>query len=129
MAQQLNVTAPKPATCGQVNSVAIQTAIKLMASTAAGNASLARHRSRGRKICLGDDFGVPGNIGPLFLQEAISIADNGSCLVVESLKLGPQPLDAFLFPGVHYCKLLPPSRVIDWMMIDSLKPVGGCENK
>ena len=33
-----------------------------------------------------------------------------------------------LFPGVHYCKLLSPARVVDYIMIDSLKPKTTCLN-
>jgi hypothetical protein len=37
-------------------------------------------------------------------------------------------LDSALFPGVQYCKMLSPARVIDYIMSDSLKNVSGCLN-
>ncbi|KAH8098445.1 hypothetical protein JL720_1388 [Aureococcus anophagefferens] len=58
------------------------------------------------------DAAVFGDVGPLFIAERLRIGDNASGMVVTSLALGPQPLDATLFPGVHYCKLLGP-RVVD----------------
>ena len=54
--------------------------------------------------------------------------DNGTCLAISSLAVGPEPLDSWLFPGVHYCKVISPARVIDYMMIDSLKGKSGCLN-
>ena len=56
------------------------------------------------------------------------MTDNGTCLVVQSITLGPTALDSSIFPGVHYCKLLSPARVIDYMMIDSIKNKSGCLN-
>jgi len=54
--------------------------------------------------------------------------DVNKCLAVASLKEGPQALDSDIFPGIHYCKLLSPARVIDYIMTDSLKDKSGCLN-
>jgi hypothetical protein len=51
-----------------------------------------------------------------------------NCLEVASLREGPTGLDSHIFPGIHYCKLLSPARVIDYIMIDSLKEKSGCLN-
>ena len=40
----------------------------------------------------------------------------------------PTSMRSPLFPGVHYCKLLSPARVVDYIMIDSLKPKTTCLN-
>jgi len=51
-----------------------------------------------------------------------------NCLEVASLVEGPQSLKSHIFPGVFYCKLLSPARMIDYIMIDSLKAKSGCLN-
>jgi hypothetical protein len=90
---------------------------------------MARHKTVGRPICFKKDFTAFGNIGPLFIKETMKIKDTGDCLEVSSMVLGPQKLDSKIFPGVHYCKLLSPARVIDYYMTDSLKKISGCLNK
>jgi len=127
--QQLNASTRNTPSCKDVNEHAIQTAKSLLGSTEEGARALARYASRGRGICLEEDVAAPFNIGPLFINERIRVSDNQTCLIVQSIKLGPTPLDGPIFPGVHYCKLLSPARVIDYIMIDSLKPKSGCLNK
>lgn len=80
-------------------------------------------------MCFKPDFAVPGNVGPLWVSTHMTIEDNGECLEVASLHLGPQGLRSPIFPGVHYCKLISPARIVDYYMIDSLKALGGCLNK
>ena len=125
----LNKTAPVPArTCADVNAEAVQEAERLLATTEAGQQTLARHTARGRPLCLGADHSTIGNIGPLFVHGSMTYSDNKTCLEAASLALGPVPLDSSLFPGVQYCYLLSPARVIDYYMIDSLKNTSGCLN-
>lgn len=131
VAQQLNVSSADydaSLTCKAVNQQAADTARQLLKATDAGKNTLARFDARGRPLCFEDDFTAPFNIGPLFVDEHMSIKDNGTCLVIHSLKLGPLPLDSKIFPGVHYCKFLSPARVLDYMMTDSLKKLSGCLN-
>jgi len=90
---------------------------------------MARYKKSGRPICYKKDFTATGNIGPLFIKETMEIKDKGNCLEVASMRLGPQSLKSHIFPGVHYCKLLSPARVIDYYMTDSLKAISGCLNK
>jgi len=126
--QQLNLSTDVASSCRDVNAAAIEAAVGLLKTTREGNATLERHARRGRPLCLVDDTSAPFNIGPLFLSEHIKISDNSTCMVVQSLTLGPTGLDSVLFPGVHYCKLLSPARVVDYLMVDSLKPTSGCLN-
>ena len=93
-----------------------------------GAHTLVRYQKVGRPLFLEDDAHVFGDIGPLFIEEHLRIVDNGTGLVVTSLALGPQPLDSKIFPGVHYCKLLSPARVVDYMMTDALKNTSTCLN-
>lgn len=132
IAQQLGIGADDYAhnvTCREVSKAAIEKAWDLLNSTDGGRHVLELYEKRGRPICLLPDTTVLFNIGPLFISETISLKDNGTCLAVKSLTLGPQPLDSRIFPGVHYCKVLSPARVIDYMMTDALKPMSGCLNK
>ena len=128
VAQQLNATSSPNATCRDVNAKAVEAAFAILAATDVGARSLARYRSRGRGLFLEADAAVFGDVGPLFIAERLRIGDNASGMVVTSLALGPQPLDATLFPGVHYCKLLSPARVVDYVLTDALKNESTCLN-
>ena len=132
VAQQLGLSSNEYSqkTCADVNQYAIDLAEELMAKTAAGKHALERFKNNGRRICLGPDFSPVGNIGPLFVEETISIKDDTSdnCLQVESLKEGPTGLKSLIFPGIHYCKLLSPARVIEYYMTDGLKSKSTCLN-
>jgi hypothetical protein len=79
---------------------------------------------------LKDDFTATGNIGPLWVKESMRIKDDkeNNCLEVASLVEGPTKLHSLLFPGVHYCKLISPARIVDFIMTDSLKETSGCLN-
>ena len=98
--------------------------------TAAGTHALERFKMSGRPICLYDDFTPFLNIGPLFVKETIEVKDDkdNGCLSVKSLKEGPTSLKSWLFPGVHYCKLLSPARVVEYYMTDGLKSKSTCLN-
>jgi len=132
VAQQLDVASgdyDNSATCGSINEYAQKRAIELLSETSAGQAIIDRHTERGRPMCFKPDFAVPGNVGPLWVSTHMTIEDDGECLEVASLHLGPQGLRSPIFPGVHYCKLISPARIVDYYMIDSLKAQGGCLNK
>lgn len=116
-------------TCEDVNRYAVEVAEGLLYQTPQGEMIMARHKTVGRPICFKKDFTPFGNIGPLFVKESISIKDKGDCLEVSSLADGPTKLTSHIFPGIHYCKLLSPARVIDYYMTDSLKAKSGCLNK
>jgi len=132
VAEQLGLTADQydgSLTCADMNQYAIDLAEQIMQSTENGRKALDRFKSRGRPICLGDDFAPPGNIGPLFVKERISIKDDfkDNCLKVKSLK-DETDLKSRIFPGIHYCKFLSPARVIEYYMTDSLKSKSTCMN-
>eukprot|EP00939_MAST-03C_sp_MAST-3C-sp1_P002003 g2003.t1 len=133
VAQQLGIGSPGTKyvanrTCRDLSQAAIERAFDLLRKTPAGRRAVELHSRRGRPFCLLPDGHAFGNIGPLFVSETIKIADNGTCLGVQSLTLGPQPLNSKIFPGVHYCKSLSPARALDYIMTDSLKPKSGCLN-
>ena len=78
-----------------------------------------RYTKLGRTICLEDDFSAPGNIGPLWVKGSLKMSDNATCLTVASLQ-EYSPVNSKIYPGVSYCKLLSPARVVEWAMTDSM---------
>ena len=133
VAEQLGLSADQydaDVTCGDVNAYAIEVAEQIMQSTPAGKHALQRFKNSGRPICIGEDFTPFGNIGPLFVKEHLEVKDDkkNNCLSVKALREGPTSLTSMLFPGVHYCKLLSPARVIEYYMTDGLKSKSTCLN-
>jgi hypothetical protein len=84
---------------------------------------------KGRPIFLGPDSHAFKDVGPLFVNSRLYIHDNGSGVVISSKALGPTPLESGNHPGVLYCKLVSPARIMDYVMTDSLKPQMSCLNK
>jgi hypothetical protein len=103
--------------CKLVNQAAIDRAMELVAKGAP--ATMARYKQKGRSICLGDDFNAPGNIGPLWVKGSIKMSDNATCLSVASLSEF-SGIGSKIYPGVHYCKLLSPARVAEWIYTNSM---------
>jgi len=115
IAQQLGVETT-PVQCAEVNKLAVQAARDMMPQH-----SVERFDAQGRKFCFKDDGGVFGNIGPLFVKGSFKTEETSECLEVTSLTL-TSGINAWIFPGNHYCKLLSPAMAMEWMMTDGLKP-------
>lgn len=119
VAQQLNTTAQQ-VDCREGNKYAVRVAEALAAPS-----TLERYRRKGRGWCFLDDEPVPGNIGPVWVfSSSLKLESNATCMAVASASLRSE-IDSSIYPGNHYCKLLSPARVLDWMMTDSLKPAEG----
>ena len=117
MAEQLGIEYPYETsknTCKEVNQWSIDTAMELLEGTAA----LKRFEERGKPICLADDFDAYFSAGPAWIKESLQYKEGDDCMEVSSVKIDTA-LDSKLFPGVHYCKLLSPARVIDWIFTDA----------
>jgi len=120
LAEQLNTTvAPTAVTCRDINMQTVQ-----MVEGLAAKATLERFKQKGRGWCFEDDSHVLGNMGPLWMQGNMKQTETADCMSVSSLALHTTVND-FPYPGNTYCKLLSPTRILDWMMTDSLKPLGG----
>jgi len=118
MAQQLKVKAETP----DVDCRAINRHVVALAESMAPPLTLARYKRGGRGWCYKEDDQVLGNIGPLWVfQSSLKMEENATCMAVTSPTLKTE-IDGKIFPGSHYCKVLSPARVLDWMMTDSLKP-------
>merc|ERR1711865_44388 len=127
IAQQLNLTANSSPNCIDVNKHALQLATDILGKTTTGKATLARFKAKGRGVFFADDFSPFENIGPLFIKGSIKIDDSSKGITISSIAI-KNGLDSPIFAGVHYCKFVSPARLIDYMMIDSLKPASGCLN-
>jgi len=119
IAEQLGVTAAQSdVSCKDINMQTVQTVEAL-----APKATLQRFKQKGRGWCFKDDSSVLGNVGPLWLTTDMKLVEQADCMSVSSLVLHTS-LNSKIFPGSTYCKLLSPTRILDWMMTDSLKPLG-----
>jgi len=103
--------------CQIINQAAIDMGMAIVAKGAP--ATMARYKQKGRTFCLGDDFNAPGNIGPLWVKGSIKMSDNATCLSVASLS-DFSGINSKIYPGVHYCKLLSPARVVEWIYTNSM---------
>lgn len=101
-------------TCKDVNQYFYDQALQLIKGTETYN----RYMESGKKLCFKDDFDAYFSAGPAWIKESLEIKEDDDCLSVASVKIDTA-LDSKLFPGVHYCKLLSPARVLDWIMTDS----------
>jgi hypothetical protein len=117
IAQQMNVTAADPnVDCSAVNRRAVQLAERMAAPS-----TLQRYRRSGKGWCFLEDHETFGDVGPLWVfKDSLQLTENATCMGVSSASL-KSSLTSPIFPGSHYCKLLSPARVLDWMMTDSLK--------
>jgi len=117
VAEQLGTQTAHPSIrCIEGNKYAVQVAESLALPE-----TLARYKKKGRGICLLDDEETWQDIGPLWVfKDRLKLAENSTCLSVASIFLRTA-LNSSIYPGNHYCKILSPARVLDWMMSDSLK--------
>jgi len=120
LAEQLNTTAIHPdLTCRDINMQTVR-----MVEALAPKSTSERFQKKGRGWCFENDTSTFGNIGPLWLLGNMKLTEKEDCLSVSSLHLHTETTSK-IFPGSTYCKLLSPTRVLDWMMTDSLKPFEG----
>ena len=104
--------------CAEMNKLAVQLAEQLAASS-----TLKRYKAKGKKWCFLPDSSSLA--GPVWVfHDRLQLQENKSCMSVQSPAMLTE-LDAKIYPGIHYCKLLSPARALDWMMTDSLKSGSG----
>eukprot|EP00927_Polykrikos_kofoidii_P043997 TRINITY_DN380_c0_g1_i3.p1 TRINITY_DN380_c0_g1~~TRINITY_DN380_c0_g1_i3.p1 ORF type:complete len:547 (-),score=97.09 TRINITY_DN380_c0_g1_i3:131-1588(-) len=116
LAQQLKTTVDKTIDCSAVNQFAAEQAKSL-----AFLSTKERYERSGKKLCFEKDRPTLGNVGPLWVfSDALKLEEQSACLAVSSPVLKTE-IDGKIYPGVQYCKVLSPARVLDWMMTDSLK--------
>jgi len=116
VAEQLKIQTNSSISCGDVNRKAVEVALRLLPEK-----SLKRYQEKGRGVCYEEDTHAPGNVGPLWVKQSITLEETKECLKVTSTKL-VSDIHSWIFPGNHYCKLYSPAAAMDWMMTDSHKP-------
>lgn len=115
--QQLKTIAEHPnRTCRDIN---LET-VRIVEGMAA-KPTHDRFKQKGRGWCFQEDKPTWKNVGPLWLVGNMELTETAECMSVTSLALHTE-VDGKIYPGNSYCKLLSPTRILDWMMTDSLKP-------
>jgi len=77
------------------------------------------YKDSGSPIKFIDD--IERNIGPLFIKESSSITNTTDAYEIGALTLlSPIDFIAKAEAGMHYCKLMSPARMLEWMLVGSL---------
>jgi len=102
--------------CADINKKALEWALGKASAEA-----VADYNTYGKKLVFGPDDGSM-NIGPTFIWTYLSFTDNKD--KTETTVVAPYmstPADYWepQVRGFHYCKLLNPSRALEWIYIDS----------
>jgi len=103
--------------CQKINKASLALGISMASSEA-----MARYNKLGKKLVIGLDEG-PYNAGPLWLCNYMKYTDNSD--KTETLVNAPYmatPTDYWepQVQGFHYCKVLSPYKVVEWIYVDSL---------
>lgn len=116
-----NVT-DAPSLCAEINKHAFT-----WATNVSGAASLARYQRIGEEYVYGEDLG-PYNAGPLWIGAPVVYTEikNNATGQLEMQVRSPmmKTPTKYVVPaaaGMHYCKLLSPSRVLEWIYVDGLR--------
>jgi len=103
--------------CAEINDASIQWAYDHLRPAAKAN-----YDKFGVKLVTGDDLG-PFNEGPLWIWHFLQYNESadGTKVVVQSPMMRT-PTNYFVksAAGFHYCKVLSPFKVMEWMMTDAL---------
>ena len=111
--------------CADINDKSIEWA-KIKASPKA----IARYNELGDQMVTGDDMG-PYNEGPLWIWTYMKYSTNkttGTVTVQSPMMRTPTTYPIKAARGFHYCKVLSPFRVIEWIYVDSLYSRDGINN-
>jgi len=112
--------------CAEINDKSIAWAYERLSPAAKSN-----YDQFGQKYQTGDDMG-PYNAGPLWIWHYMNYttSDDKKTVTVQSPMMRT-PTDYFIgsAAGFHYCKVLSPFSVLEWMYTDSLLEFNGIKNK
>lgn len=122
--------------CKEINTVAINTAFDMLPDKTKD-----RYNKLGKKMTAGHDLDVCA-AGPCWIWADLEYVDTGDSIELQSPSF-PYPNDN-PFPcgetgvedkklpcpaGMHYCKLVSPARVVEWMYVDSLRETNSLKSK
>jgi len=99
--------------CSDINQQTMAAALEMAPQTAQE-----RFQRRGLPVSYLEDHEV--GAGPLWVQERLRLNYSEAGLSVQSVAILTS-VDGLIYPGSHYCKLLTPSRALEYVLIDSLR--------
>jgi len=102
--------------CKDINKKALDWAL-----SKASQSALDDYNKFGKKLVFGDDYGSE-IAGPIWLATSMKYTDNKEkteTTVVAPYLAEPDNFFLSIARGVHYCKLLNPSRALEWIYVDS----------
>lgn len=112
--------------CAEINDASIEWAYSRLSKAAKAN-----YDQFGQKYVTGDDKG-PYNEGPLWIWTymAYNESDDKKTVTVQAPMMRT-PTDYFIgsAAGFHYCKVLSPFKVLEWMYVDGLLEFNGIKNQ
>lgn len=114
--------------CGEINSQAINSVLSMLPQNTKD-----RYNKSGKKMTVGTDLDVCA-AGPCWIWADLEYHDTGSTIELRSpsfpypndnpFPCGEKGVEDKYLPcpaGMHYCKLVSPARVMEWMYVDSLR--------
>lgn len=111
--------------CADINAESIKWAYEKLSPAAKKN-----YDEFGQKYVVGDDKG-PYNAGPLWIWTYMAYEESADKKTVTvQAPMMRTPLDYLVSSaaGFHYCKVLSPFKVLEWMYTDSLFEFNGIKN-
>merc|ERR1719163_2039167 len=112
--------------CADINDYSIKWAKEHVSKSA-----LARYNQLGVQMITGDDLG-PYNEGPLWIWTYMSYKKDKTANTVTVQSPMMRTPNTYIVPaarGFHYCKVLSPFRVVEWIYTDSLFDHDGINNE
>jgi len=103
--------------CKKINQASLDLGLSMVSAEA-----LARYNKLGKKLVMGDDEG-PYNAGPLWIWDYMKYTDNEDktqTLVNAPYMATPTDYWEPQVQGFHYCKVLSPYKVVEWVYVDAL---------
>merc|ERR1712086_146914 len=114
--------------CQSINQASLDWAV-----ANAGKEALTRFSSKGQPYKIVPDTWAPiGLTGPEWIDMAMiykptvdkkQVEISAPYFTCENKKLGDEPYTSTV--GYHYCKLLSPAKVMEWIYVDGLRQFGG----
>jgi len=112
--------------CAEINDASIKWAYDRVSKAAKEN-----YDNLGQKLVTGDDLG-PYNEGPLWIWTYMSYkeSDDKTQMIVQSpMMRTPENYPISAAAGFHYCKVLSPFKVMEWIYNDSIFESDGIKNE
>lgn len=107
-------TSVDPVSCADLNRRTLAVARGLL-----GDAQALRYEEANRALVIGDDIDKGTGIAWVTGEADTEVSPDG--MEFHSPALRTKNEGAERFAGMHYCKLLPVSRAVEWMLVDSLR--------